>query len=93
MGALLTSIFGWMFRTVLIKFILFSALFLVVSEFASYLTTKISILTPDTLNASLSAFTPTMWYFVDLTMLQVGFPMVVSAYLLRFAIRRIPFLG
>lgn len=93
MGALLSSIFGWLFRTVLIKFILFSALFLIVSEFASYLSTKISAVTPDSLNAALSSLSPAMWYFIDLTMFSVGFPMIVSAYLLRFAIRRIPILG
>lgn len=93
MGLIFSSVFSWLFRTVLIKFVLFSGLFVVVTSMIGYLTTKLSYFSPDILTNSLSTFTPAMWYFIDLTMFSVGFPMVVSASLVRFAIRRIPFLG
>lgn len=93
MGALLTNIFGWVFRTIIIKFFLFTALFMVVSEFSTYLMTKFSAFNPSALNSSLASLSPAMWYFIDLTMFSVGFPLIVSAYITRFAIRRIPLLG
>jgi hypothetical protein len=91
MGGLLSSIVGWLFRTVLIKFVVFTAMYLVVSAVVGYLIAKLP--GPSDLNAGLAAWTPAMWFFADLTMWTQFFPGVISAFILRFAIRRIPFFG
>jgi hypothetical protein len=93
MGALLTSVFGWLVRAVLIKFVVFTALYLVVSGFVAYVVGKMSAFTPASLTSALSAWSPAMWYFADLTLFTQGLPAVISAYILRFAIRRLPVIG
>lgn len=93
MGALLTSVVTWLVRTVLIKFVTFTILYLIVSAFVGFLASKLSTIGPDALNASLGQWTPGMWYFADLTLFTQGFPAIVSAYVLRFAIRRMPVIG
>ena len=34
-----------------------------------------------------------LWYFLDIMQFPSGFSMILSAYLLRFMVRRVPFLG
>lgn len=48
---------------------------------------------PDGLASATSVFPPSMWFFIDYFQLQVGLSMTFSAYVARFLIRRIPFLG
>lgn len=91
MGGLLSSVVGWVFRTVLLKFVVFTIMYLVVSAVIGYLASKLP--GPADLNSGLSAWTPAMWFFADLTMWTQFFPGVISAMVLRFAIRRIPFFG
>lgn len=91
MGALISSAVGWFFQTVVLKFALFTGMYLVVTAVTGYLITKLP--GPAQLNAGLAAWTPGMWYFADLTLWTQFFPALISAYMLRFAIRRIPFLG
>ena len=91
MGGLLTSIVTWLVRTVLIKFLLFTVMYLIVTSVVGYLIAKLP--TSAMLTSALSAWTPAMWYFADLTLWTQFFPAVISAYILRFSIRRIPFFG
>lgn len=93
MGALLSAVVGWLVRTVLIKFVAFTVLYVIVSAFISYLMSKISGVGPDAINSALSGWTPAMWYFADLTLFSQGIPAIISAYVLRFSIRRIPMIG
>lgn len=91
MGALLSSVVGFLVQTVLVKFMLFTVMYLLVSAVCGYLVSKLP--GPSDLNSALASWTPAMWYFADLTMWTQFFPGVISAYILRFAIRRIPFFG
>lgn len=93
MGALLSTVIGWLVRTALIKFVVFTVLYVIVSAFVGYLMTKISSLSPSAVNSALSGWTPAMWYFADLTLFSQGIPAIISAYILRFSIRRIPLIG
>jgi hypothetical protein len=68
-------------------------LYLVVSGFMNYLVSHLSSIAPSSLTSALSGWTPEMWYFADLTLFTQGFPAVVSAYVLRFSIRRMPVVG
>lgn len=91
MGGLLSVVFGFLVRGVFIKFILFTGMYLVITAVIGYLVNKMP--GPSQLHSGLSAWTPAMWFFADLTMWTQFFPGVISAMILRFAIRRIPFFG
>ena len=93
MGALLSAVVSFLVQTVLVKFVSFTVLYLVVSAFIGYLMSHLSGIGPSALNGALSAWTPDMWYFADLTLFSQGFPAVISAYILRFSIRRMPMIG
>jgi hypothetical protein len=91
MGAIISAAVGFLVRTVLVKFLLFTVMYLVVSAVCGYLISKLP--GPGDLNSALASWSPSMWYFADLTMWTQFFPALVSAFILRFAIRRIPFFG
>jgi Protein of unknown function (DUF2523) len=82
---------GWIFRSLLIKFVLYYALFFVTSEFIALITNLI----PDvsSINGTLSGIGAATWYFLDAFKITTGLSLVVSAYATRFIIRRIPIIG
>lgn len=47
----------------------------------------------DGLTSATSVFTPQIWYFIDYFNVQEGLSMLLSAYAIRFLIRRIPVIG
>lgn len=87
----LFSIVGWLFRSVLVKFVAFFALFFVATEFMSYLGPKLP--GASALTAAFAGIPPGVWYFLDLFAVGTGVKMCLTAYVLRFAIRRIPVIG
>ncbi len=82
---------AFIFKSVIAKLFVFFALYFVVSEFISYLSSKL----PDfsELSGAFSALPSNVWYFLDLVNFSQGFSLCLSAYLLRFMIRRIPLIG
>jgi hypothetical protein len=95
MFAILASVFngalGWVFRVVIVRFVVLVALAAVVAEMAQVL---IGLLPSWMSFAGLfGGFTPLLWYFVDMFRLDYGLPIIVSAYVTRFLIRRIPVIG
>jgi len=93
MGAIISAALGWFVKTILIKFVVFTILYLVVTAFISYLISKLTTFGPESMLSALSAWSPEMWFFADLTLFTTGFPAVISAFILRFSIRRIPLIG
>lgn len=94
MQALLWPIVSWIFREILVKFAVMTALFAVVA----YLVPKaIEFVTPWVGTAGLgSAFAnvaPGVWYFLDFFQLGYGVPVLISAWVTRFLIRRLPVIG
>lgn len=87
----LNSILAWVFRSLLVKFVLFFALYFITSEFVSF----IAALLPNasSINGTLSGIGAATWYFLDVFQLQAGLSAVVSAYATRFIIRRMPVIG
>lgn len=87
----LNSALAWIVRAVLVKFVLFFALYFITSEFVSF----IAALLPNggALNNALSGIASSTWYFLDVFMIPQGLSAVVSAYTTRFIIRRIPVIG
>lgn len=87
----LNSILGWVFRSLLIKFALFFALYFITSEFVGF----IAALLPNasSINGALSGITAGTWFFLDAFHLPMGISALVSAYATRFIIRRMPVIG
>ena len=87
----LNTAMTFLFKSVIAKFFVFFALYFIVSEFVSYLSSRL----PDfsELSGAFSSLPANVWYFLNLVNFSQGFSLCLSAYLLRFMIRRIPVIG
>ncbi len=97
MGALIApvlsalfSALAWLLRSVIIKFVVMFGLFWLISELAPVL---LSLLPPITFGDSFSVLSPGVWFFLDFFQIQTGATMLLSAFVTRFLIRRIPVIG
>lgn len=89
----LNSMLGYILRGVVIKFIVFSALLVIVTGFVAVLQAAGILPNASALAGAFGGVGEGMWYFLDLLRFDVGIPMILSAYGARFVIRRIPFIG
>lgn len=87
----LNSVLGWIFRALVIKFVVFTALYLVVHELVSVMASWLP--SGGSLTSAFAGIGAGTWYFLDLFAVSVGVPVLISAYLTRFIIRRIPVIG
>jgi hypothetical protein len=93
-GRVLSALFsfaGWFAKSTMVKFGLFFGLFFVTSQF-------IELMVPllpgaSSLQSAFSTLSPGLWYFLTIFQVPAGVPMVLSAYVTRFMIRRIPVIG
>ncbi len=87
----LNTVLAWVVRSLLVKFILYFALYFVSSEFVGF----VAALVPDgsAVNGALGGIASATWYFLDVFSIQTGLSLVVSAYATRFIIRRLPIIG
>ncbi|MGK5077383.1 DUF2523 family protein [Janthinobacterium sp. HLX7-2] len=89
----LNAVLGFVLRGVVVKFVIFTLLFAVVSGFVTVLQAAGVFPSAAGLTGAFGGIPAGMWYFLDLFRFDVGIPMVLSAYGARFIIRRIPFIG
>ena len=82
---------AWLVRSVLVKFVVFFALYFITTEFVSVITSLLP--SSSSLNGALSGIAANTAYFLDVFALQTGLSLVVSAYATRFLIRRLPIIG
>ncbi|CAH0195986.1 hypothetical protein SRABI118_01618 [Massilia sp. Bi118] len=93
-GILLSALFTaltWFVRSILVKFVVFFALYFIGAEFMSYLAPKLP--GSSSLSQAFGAIPPGIWYFFDLFKVGTGVQLCLSAYVTRFAIRRMPVVG
>jgi hypothetical protein len=95
MFAILSSAFnaalGFLLRQIVVKFVVLFSLWFVVQVLLTYL---ISFLpNPDSLSNSLLAIPPGIWWFMDLFAFTQGASLVVTSFVYRFLIRRMPVIG
>jgi hypothetical protein len=91
---LLWAIVSWFTRTVVLKFVIMGIIYIIVSQLTPLIITFISgFVSPAGLTTVFSAIPSGVWFFLDFFALDVGLPLVISAYATRFMIRRIPFIG
>lgn len=95
MHAILISAFnallGFVLTSAIGKFFFFFALFFVTTEFVEVLIPLLPTAGP--LSAALGGIPPDVWYWLDLFQFGPGLSAIVSAWVLRFTIRRIPIIG
>lgn len=91
MSAIWTTV-AWVLRVIVIKAVLYIALFTFVSEAVGYLLSKVSVQTAG-IGSAFAQLSPGMIYFLTVFKLDVGLPMVAAAMLTRFTIRRLPIIG
>lgn len=89
---LFTGAFSFIFRGIVPKFFLFFALYYITTEFIPIV---IELFLPESVDISalFSGLPDSIWYFLDLMQFPVGVPMVFSAMVTRFIIRRLPVIG
>ena len=94
MHAILWPIVSWIFREVVVKFIVFSAVFalvgIVVPFAVGYLLPYIGV---GSLTAAFAGLDAGVWFFLDAFQLGYGLPLLISATVSRFLIRRLPLIG
>ncbi len=88
--AAINSALVFIFRSVVLKAVVFFALYYVVSSFLSYLAEKLPSPDLDGLFDNLPDF---FMYFFQVFEGPRGFSMLLSAWILRFMIRRVPVIG
>lgn len=94
LAALFAPVISWIFRTVVIKFVLMAVVFVAVSElFPLVIELLGSFILPGGLTSAFSGIPPGVWFFLDFFALDVGIPLLISAHVSRFLIRRIPVIG
>lgn len=103
-GILVSALFsamGWIFRQVVIKFIIVMAIYVaiaaLVNNLAEFLGGSARCCTlsfnPAGLSNALAWLPSGIWFWLDLFSFTQGACLVFTAYVYRFLIRRIPFIG
>jgi len=95
MFKLLLSVFNsslkFVFRTLIIKFVLFFGLYFAVHELVSVMMTWLP--NGSDLPQLFSQLPDSVWYFMNLFLVPYGIMLLLSAHFTRFIIRRIPLIG
>lgn len=94
LAPLLAPLVGFLLREIVVKFVVFTSIFALVAVLVpvvvGYLTPW---LTGSTLTSAFSGIPGSVWFFLDAFNLGFGVPLVLSAYITRFIIRRLPVVG
>ncbi|VVE18442.1 hypothetical protein PIN31009_03003 [Pandoraea iniqua] len=93
LASVLNTLLGFMFRSAVIKWATFFALWYVVTEFIDVIKSGNLIPKVSGLNEALSGIPTGVWYWLDLFAVSQGGPMIISAIAARFLIRRLPLIG
>lgn len=95
-GILLSSIWtmlGFLLRSVVVKFVTLFVLYFITQGLISAMQRAGLFPTAASLTAAWGNIPSDIWYFLNLFAIGTGFPLVLSAYVTRFMIRRIPVVG
>ena len=92
--AFLAPLLNWIFRGIVIKFVLMTGLFALMTVLVPLAIGYIApFLGVATLNSAFTGLDPGVWFFLDFFALGYGVPLMISAYVTRFLIRRLPVIG
>jgi hypothetical protein len=97
MFAILVSAFntalGWLVRGVVIKFVILTALYYVVTWIADAVLSRLDISSLTNLQSTLGGLPEGILFFCGLFRVDVGLPLILGAMLTKFLIRRLPIIG
>lgn len=94
MVAFLWPLVAWLLREIVIKFVIFSAVFALVIFFVPFAAEFIGpFIGVPALNSAFQQISPGVWFFLDFFHLAFGVPLLISAVIARFLIRRLPVIG
>jgi hypothetical protein len=92
--AFLAPFLNWIFRGIVIKFVLMTGLFALLTFLVplviGYIAPFIGVAN---LTNSFAGLDAGVWFFLDFFALGYGVPLMISAYITRFLIRRLPVIG
>nr|WP_162044606.1 DUF2523 family protein [Undibacterium sp. YM2] len=95
-GILLSAfnvVLGFVVRSVIAKFFVFFALYLITTEFLQVLVSSGIFPSASQLNSAFAGLPSGVWYFMDIFAISTGISMMISAQVTAFIIRRIPVIG
>jgi hypothetical protein len=95
-GILLSAfnvVLAFVVRSLIAKFFVFFALFFITTEFLQVLMSSGLFPSASSLNGAFGGIPSATAYFFRLFALDTGISMLISAYVTRFIIRRIPLIG
>ena len=94
MWVIFSAALSWVFRTIIVKFVVIGALFWLLTYLVPLV---IGYITPfigtENLTALFNAVPDGLFWFLLALRFDVGIPLLISAYVGRFLIRRLPFVG
>lgn len=94
MWALLSPVLSWIFRGVVVQFLVLSAVVAVVVFLVPFAVEQIgAFIGTSGLTSAFGSLPAGIWYFIDLARLDFGIPWVLSAFVARFLVRRLPVIG
>jgi hypothetical protein len=94
MLGIIFSALSWLVRGVVVKGVAATAIFGVVALLVPFVVDKIApFISTTSLAQSFSNLSPSVWFFLDLFRLDYGLPLMISAAVARFLIRRLPLIG
>lgn len=94
MPLILAPLVTWVFRDVVVKFMVFTAVFALVAFFVPKAIAYLGgFINTSGLSSAFSAVSPGVWFFLDFFQLGYGIPLLISAWVARFLIRRLPVIG
>jgi hypothetical protein len=85
------SVLGFLLRSVLVKFALYFGLYFVTTEFISVIGSMLP--SSSSLSGAFGGISSGIWYFLDLFAFSQGVSIILSAFVTRFIIRRLPIIG
>lgn len=85
--------FNWLIRGVVVKFVVFSALSYLISYIVAFMLDKIDLASISGIGDLFNALPNGLLYYISLFRFDVGVPMIIAAFFLRFGIRRLPIIG
>lgn len=81
-------------RAVVVKFLVFTAVIALVTFLVPFAVKWVAgFISPQALNGAFNGIPDGVWYFADFFALDYGLPLVFSALVSRFLIRRLPVIG
>ena len=89
----LNAVLGCIFRGVVIKFVGLTFLYYVVTWIANSVLTKLDISPLTNMESNINSLSSGILFFLGYFRFDVGIPMLLSAMLVGFLIRRLPIIG